>query len=139
MVQPGSAAPLGATVVDGGVNFSLYSHHADAVELLLFDEGSAEPAATIALDPASQRTDNYWHVFVAGLGAGQRYGYRVTGPDQPGDGLRFDPSKVLLDPYARAVIDDDYDRALASTPGRAQRRSGHDRRGGRPDHLRLGG
>ena len=67
MVQSGSAAPLGATVVDGGVNFSLYSHHADAVELVLFDEGSSDPSATIALDPTTQRTDNYWHVFVPGL------------------------------------------------------------------------
>ena len=117
MIQPGSAAPIGATVVDGGVNFSLYSHHAEGVELLLFDQGAVEPATTIALDPTTNRTDDYWHVFVPGLRAGQRYGYRVTGPDQLADGLRFDPSKVLLDPYARAVIDDDYDRALASTPG----------------------
>ena len=117
MIQPGSAAPIGATVVDGGVNFSLYSHHAEGVELLLFDQGAVEPATTIALDPTTNRTDDYWHVFVPGLRAGQRYGYRVTGPDQLADGLRFDPSKVLLDPCARAVIDDDYDRALASTPG----------------------
>ncbi len=119
MAQPGRAAPLGATVVDGGVNFSLYSHHAEAVELVLFDEGSAAPSATIALDPTTHRTDNYWHVFLPGCRAGQGYGYRVAGPNRPGDGLRFDPSKILLDPYARAVIDDDYDRALASTPGAA--------------------
>ena len=83
MVESGRAAPLGATVVDGGVRFSLYSHHAEGVELLLLDEGSAQPTATIAFDPITDRTDNYWHRFVPGLHAGQRYGYRVTGPDEP--------------------------------------------------------
>jgi Carbohydrate-binding module 48 (Isoamylase N-terminal domain) len=109
--RPGAAAPLGATVTDDGVNFSLYSSAADAVELLLFDAADVPASAlTIALDPVTNRTDNYWHVHVAGVGTGQLYGYRVSGPHRPDDGLRFDHSKVLLDPYARAVIDDSYDR-----------------------------
>jgi glycogen operon protein len=115
--EPGTPAPLGATLHGGGVNFSLYSHHAASVELVLFAEGSSEPTATIPLDRARHRTDNYWHVFVPGLRAGQQYGYRVTGPDRPEDGLRFDQTKLLLDPYAKAVVDDDYDRVRASQPG----------------------
>ncbi|HEV7951252.1 MAG TPA: alpha-amylase family glycosyl hydrolase, partial [Glaciihabitans sp.] len=115
--EAGTPAPVGATVRDGGVNFSLYSHHAETVELLLFSAGVAVPSATITLDPARHRTDNYWHIFVPGLKTGQEYGYRVSGPDIPGDGLRFDNSKALLDPYAREVIDDNYDRIAASQPG----------------------
>jgi len=114
--ERGTPAPLGATVRDSGVNFSLYAHHADAVDLVLFAADGSAPSV-ILLDPARHRTDNYWHAFVPGLGAGQQYGYQVRGPDRPGDGLRFDPSKLLLDPYAREVIDDDYDRLLASRPG----------------------
>jgi isoamylase len=72
---------------------------------------------TILLDPVHHRTDNYWHVFVPGLPAGTQYGYRIGGPSRPGDGLRFDSSKLLLDPYAREVVDDDYQRMLSSQPG----------------------
>jgi len=115
--ERGTPAPLGATVRDGGVNFSLYSHNADAVELVLLAPGESAPSVTIPLDPALHRTDNYWHAFLPGVRAGQQYGYRVRGPDRPGDGLRFDPSKLLLDPYAREVVDDDYDRLIASQPG----------------------
>jgi isoamylase len=115
--ERGTPAPLGATVRDGGVNFSLYSHDADTVELVLFTPGTPDPSATLLLDPSRHRTDNYWHAFVPGLRAGQQYGYRITGPTRPEDGLRFDPSKLLLDPYARAVIDDDYDRTTASQIG----------------------
>jgi isoamylase len=116
-VERGTPAPLGATVRDGGVNFSLYSHNADEVELVLLAPGESDPPVTIPLDPARHRTDNYWHAFLPGLRAGQQYCYRVRGPDRPGDGLRFDPSKLLLDPYAREVVDEDYNRLLASQPG----------------------
>jgi glycogen operon protein len=98
------------------VNFSLYSHSAESVELLLFADGSSEPGVALALDGQQHRTDNYWHVHVPDVGAGQRYGYRVSGPSRPRDGLRFDATKVLLDPYAKAVIDDDYDRVQACAP-----------------------
>jgi len=114
--ERGTPAPLGATMRDGGVNFSLYSHHAESVRLVLFAPGTNNPAGTILLDPAHHRTDNYWHVFLPGVRAGTQYGYGITGPSRPSEGLRFDSSKLLLDPYAREVVDDDYDRGLSSQP-----------------------
>jgi isoamylase len=116
IAEPGMPTPLGATVRDGGVNFSLYSNSAEAVELLLFAADAPEPSAILDLNQDRHRTDNYWHIFVPGLSAGQEYGYRIDGPARPADGLRFDRSKLLLDPYARSVLDDRYDRALASQP-----------------------
>ncbi|MFO0012590.1 MAG: glycogen debranching protein GlgX [Planctomycetota bacterium] len=101
----GYFSPIGATVMDGGVNFNLYSRHATGVELLLFDrEDDAIPARTITLDSHSNRTYNYWHIFVPRIHAGQLYGYRVLGPYEPQCGMRFDSQKVLLDPYGRAVV-----------------------------------
>src|SRR6476661_1620627 len=96
----GQISPLGATVRDGGVNFSLFSRTAAGVELLLFDRADAPtPARVVPLDPVANRTYYYWHAFVPGVKAGQLYGYRVSGPHEPDRGLRFDPRKVLLDPY----------------------------------------
>jgi isoamylase len=101
----GSSAPLGATLVHGGVNFSLFSRSATAISLVLFDrEDDAAPSQVIALDPVANRTYHYWHAFVPGVAAGQLYGYRVSGPDASADGFYFDPGKVLLDPYGRAVV-----------------------------------
>jgi isoamylase len=101
----GQGSPLGASVVDGGINFSLFSRTAAGVELLLFDrEDDARPARVLTFDPAANRTYHYWHVFVAGVLPGQIYGYRVQGPPAPANGLRFDPAKVLLDPYGRGVV-----------------------------------
>ena len=101
----GHSSPLGATVLPGGVNFSVYSRNASGVELLLFDrEDDAEPARVITIDPAMNRTYHYWHVFVPDVKPGQLYGYRVYGPFDPASGMRFDPSKVLLDPYGRGVV-----------------------------------
>ncbi|WP_116813425.1 glycogen debranching protein GlgX [Steroidobacter cummioxidans] len=101
----GKSAPLGATLVPGGVNFSAYSKHATGVELLLFDgEDDSRAARTISLDPAINRTYHYWHVFVPDVRPGQRYGFRVDGPWDPARGLRFDRCKVLLDPYGRGVV-----------------------------------
>ena len=115
---PGAPNPLGATVQATGVNFSIFSYHASAVELLLFDYGDQkQPSSVFHLDPACHRTGSYWHIFVPGAKAGQIYGYRIDGPFAPKQGLRFDSSKLLLDPYARAVIDDQYDRAAASRYG----------------------
>ncbi len=101
------------------MNFSLYSRHATGVELLLFDsEDCARPSRTICLDPDVNRTYYYWHLFVPGLKAGQLYGYRVRGPFEPCKGMRFDPEKVLLDPYARSVIvPRHYSRAAAAEAG----------------------
>lgn len=101
----GTSWPLGTTVVDGGVNFSLYSRNAARVELLLFDrQDDAAPARVIDIDPTVHRSYHYWHIVVPGLAAGQIYGYRVQGAADPERGVRFDPAKVLLDPYARGVM-----------------------------------
>src|SRR3954471_23423364 len=102
--ETGRSSPLGATVVEGGVNFSLYSRTAAGVELVLFDrEDDAAPSRVVRIDPATNRSYHYWHVFLPRVSPGQLYGYRVEGPSDPALGLRFDPTKVLLDPYARGV------------------------------------
>src|SRR5258708_5028877 len=100
----GRSSPLGATVVDGGVNFSLFSLNATGVELLLFDQVDEAPSRVITIDPAAHRTYQYWHAFVPGISSGQLYGYRVSGPADGANGLRFNAGKVLLDPYGRGVV-----------------------------------
>jgi glycogen operon protein len=99
-VTPGRFHPLGATLTPEGVNFALYSERAEGVDLLLFDRPDSEPSEIITL---TARDRFVWHALVHGLKAGQLYGYRVRGPWQPEKGLRFNPAKVLLDPYAKAV------------------------------------
>jgi isoamylase len=100
----GCSYPLGATVSRGGVNFSLYSRDASGVDLPLFAyEDDARPKV-ITLDPFNNRTYHYWHVFVPGILAGQLYGYRVHGTFDPSQEMRFDSSKLLLDPYGRSVV-----------------------------------
>jgi glycogen operon protein len=117
-IQRGQSSPLGATPTATGTNFSLFSRTATGVELLLFaGEDDAHPQ-TIRLDPVINRTYHYWHAFVPGVRAGQLYGYRVHGPADPASGLRFDPGKVLLDPYARGiVVPASYNREAACRPG----------------------
>jgi isoamylase len=101
----GQSYPLGATILPDGVNFSLFSRSASAVELLLFDrEDDTRPSRVIPIDPTANRTYHYWHVFVSGLRPGQIYGYRVHGRWDPAKGMRLDPTKVLLDPYGRSVV-----------------------------------
>jgi glycogen operon protein len=101
----GRSSPLGATIAEGGANFSLFSRSGTGVELLLFDrEDDPRPARVIRIYPSTSRTYHYWHVFVPGVRVGQIYGYRVEGPFDPASGMRFDPAKVLLDPYGRAVV-----------------------------------
>ena len=103
--KAGQSSPLGATLVDGGVNFSVFSKHATGIELLLFESvDDARPKCVISIDPANDRTYHYWHVFVPSVKAGQVYGYRVHGAFDPSSGMRFDSSKVLLDPYGRGVV-----------------------------------
>ena len=94
---PGSQFPLGSTLTDGGVNFALASTVADGIVLCLFDEQGAETRV-----PIRDYDAGVWHVFVPGIGAGQPYGYRATGPYDPAAGVRCNPAKLLLDPYARA-------------------------------------
>ena len=98
-VPCGTSFPLGASVVAGGVNFSIFSRHATRLELLLFDRvDDARPARTVTLDPASNRSYHYGHTFVPGLNAGQIYAFRADGPHEPERGLRFNPNKLLIDP-----------------------------------------
>jgi isoamylase len=95
---PGSQFPLGATVTETGTNFAVTAGVADGMLLCLFDEADAETRVPIA-----DRDGDVWHVFVPGIGAGQAYGYRATGPYDPARGVRCNPAKLLLDPYTRAV------------------------------------
>jgi glycogen operon protein len=114
-----SPAPLGATLVAGGVDFSVFSRDASRIELLLFDRvDDARPARVVPIDAAANRHYHYWHVFVPGVQRGQLYGYRASGAFDPARGLRFDPLKVLLDPYGRGVVvPDGYSRSAAAMSG----------------------
>ena len=119
VVSTGCSSPLGATVFPEGVNFSVFSRNASGVELLLFDrEDDARPTRVLAIDPAKNRTYHYWHVFVAGVKPGQLYAYRAYGPFDTASGMRFDPGKVLLDPYGRGVVvPKNYSREAACRQG----------------------
>jgi glycogen operon protein len=118
LVEAGEPHPLGATVDATGVNFSVFSEHADSIELLLFDEhDSVEPFQTISLGPPLHRTFHFWHCYVRGLKPGVHYAYRVGGPWDPhGRGYRFNPNKVLVDPYAKGITTTLWDRGAACTP-----------------------
>ena len=98
--RPGKPYPLGATWDGAGVNFAIFSEHAEKVELCLFRGDATREAARI---PLSERTDFVWHGYLPGVRPGQLYGYRVSGPYDPSAGHRFNPAKVVLDPYAKAV------------------------------------
>ncbi len=114
-IHPGRPAPLGATVTGEGVNFSIYSTNATGIEFLLFDRYDQDtPSQVFSLSPEVNRTYYYWHHFVPGLKAGAIYAYRAHGPYLPEEGLLFNPNKVLLDPYTRAVAyGDNWQRADA--------------------------
>ncbi|HET9917515.1 MAG TPA: glycogen debranching enzyme GlgX, partial [Candidatus Binatia bacterium] len=100
-VWPGKPYPLGATWDGAGVNFALFSENATAVDLCLFDlSDSTKETARI---PLRERTGQVWHIYLPELRPGQLYGYRVHGPYEPVRGHRFNPAKLLLDPYAKAV------------------------------------
>ncbi len=116
---PGSPAPLGATCLPGGVNFSIHAPAAHSLDLLLFDQADAPlPSITITLDPLSNRTATYWHIFLADCGHGQIYGWRARGSQKTALGQGFDGDKVLLDPYGRAVTGTNiYNRQAARSRG----------------------
>jgi glycogen operon protein len=97
-VWPGAAYPLGATYDGSGTNFALFSEVAEKVELCLFDEDGTEQRHRL-----TERALGIWHGAIPGVRPGTRYGYRVDGPWDPEQGLRFNPHKLLLDPFARAV------------------------------------
>jgi isoamylase len=95
---PGRPYPLGATWDGGGTNFSLFSEHAERVQLCLFDDDGEETRIEL-----TERRALNWHCYLPGVGPGQRYGFRVRGPYAPLEGQRFNPAKLLLDPYAKAI------------------------------------
>jgi isoamylase len=97
-IWPGRPFPLGPVWDGHGTNFSLFSEHAERVELCLFDADDRETRFEV-----TERTAFNWHCYLPEVGPGQRYGYRVHGPYEPGRGLRFNPDKLLLDPYAKAI------------------------------------
>lgn len=119
IIPSDSDSSLGVTIRNGGANFSVYSRNARAIELLFFDhEDDAKPSRIIPIDHRSQRTYHYWHTFVEGVETGQLYAYRVHGPFDPNNGHRFDPDRILLDPYGRSVaVPRNYNREAASETG----------------------
>ncbi len=94
----GAPQPLGVTWDGSGINVAIFSEHATGVELCLFDEAGHEERIRLR-----ERTDMVWHGYLRGIGPGQRYGIRVHGPHEPREGHRFNPHKLLLDPYARWI------------------------------------
>ncbi|WP_016777857.1 glycogen debranching protein GlgX [Anaerophaga thermohalophila] len=95
---PGRPYPLGATWDGKGVNFALFSDNAHGVELCLFDKDNNETRIKVY-----ERTHNHWHIYIPGIKPGQRYGYRIHGPYEPVKGARFNPNKLLIDPYTKAL------------------------------------
>jgi isoamylase len=103
-VRGGSPLPWGAHPHGDGVNFALFSRHATRVRLEFYDRaGDSTPSRVFDLDPERHRTGDVWHVWVRGVAPGQFYGYRVEGPYAPAEGHRFNPRKLLLDPFATAL------------------------------------
>ena len=94
--------PPGVTLVEGGAQVCVYAGHADGVQVCLFEPGDVH-GETERRVPLTERVYGYWFGFVPGMGVGQRYGFRVSGPWAPHDGMRYNPAKLLLDPYARAI------------------------------------
>ncbi|MGE8427800.1 MAG: glycogen debranching protein GlgX [Sphingobacterium sp.] len=99
-IYTGSPYPLGATYDGEGVNFALFSEHAEAVELCLYNSSDEEEIAKFKI---TEKTHQVWHIYLSGIKPGQRYGYRVYGPHDPSQGHRFNPHKLLIDPYAKAI------------------------------------
>jgi isoamylase len=109
---PGDSYPLGATYDGAGTNFALFSEVADRVELCLFDDNGGETRVVL------HEVDGFvWHCYLPGIGPGQRYGYRVHGSYRPAEGVRCNPAKLLIDPYAKAIEGRvDWDPAVFSYP-----------------------
>jgi isoamylase len=101
VVWPGEPYPLGATWDGEGVNFALFSENAEKVELCLFDDSGKNEIERIEI---REHTDQIWHCYLPHCRLGQLYGYRVYGPYDPTNGHRFNPNKLLLDPYAKATV-----------------------------------
>jgi isoamylase len=116
-VLAGRPHPLGATCDEQGVNFSVFSQHAYGMELLLFlSHNSPFPSQVFRLDPNVNRTFHFWHIYISGIGPGTHYAYRVYGPEDPHfRGHRFNPNKVLIDPYGLGFTNTLWDRLKACT------------------------
>ncbi len=115
-VQSGSPLPWGARSRGEGVNFSIFSRHATHVRLEFYDgqRPMRTPSRVIEFDPVRHRTGDVWHVWVRGVASGQLYAYRVDGPYRPEEGHRFNPHKLLFDPFANAITGlDNWDFAPA--------------------------
>ncbi len=111
-VRPGRHSPLGATWDGSGVNFAVYSENATGMEVCLFDEHGERRI------PLREHTMHVWHGYIHGIGLGQRYGFRAHGPYEPASGNRFNPNKLLVDPYARTVEGKiDYDEPVFGYAG----------------------
>ncbi len=118
----GSPSPLGATWVESeqAWNFALFSRHATGATLLLYDNDVVKPVAQIKLDPVQNKSGAIWHCFVpeSSAAGAKHYAWRIEGPHEPASGQRFDPEKVLLDPFAIAVhFPKDFSRQTAGQPG----------------------
>ncbi len=99
-VRPGTPVPLGPTIDGTGVNFAVYSEHATRIDICLYESGNDTPSRTVTLP---ERTNFVWHGWIDGAQAGARYGIRAHGPYDPVNGQRFNPAKLLIDPYARSL------------------------------------
>lgn len=118
VTRAGQPHPLGATVYPDGVNFSVFSQHALSMELLFFaSEDDLEPMQVIPMTSEANKSFHFWHVFVVGAKPGLHYAYRVAGPDLTDLGLRYDPHKVLIDPYAYGNSMKLWNRGDACVPG----------------------
>ena len=103
-VVRGHPQPFGVSLLAEGVNFAVFSRHATAISLVLFRPGELNPMLELPFDPSINRTGDVWHIGLQGLAPGFEYGYRVAGdPDDTSPVHRFDASKVVLDPYAKAI------------------------------------
>ncbi len=112
ILQSGHFSPLGATPDEAGVNFSIFSQNATAVTFLLFDDPeSTTPLLEIPLNPLEHKTFYFWHLYVRGARPGMLYAFRVDGPHEAEHGHRFDPRRLLIDPYARGISTALWDRA----------------------------
>jgi len=114
----GDPHPLGSTVYPDGVNFSVFSQNAAAIELLLFAEGnSTEPFQVIKMTDEGNKSFHFWHIFLVDAKPGLHYAYRVHGPEEKQPGHRFAPEKVLIDPYALGNSMELWNRGAACMPG----------------------
>jgi isoamylase len=103
-IRSGVPLPLGASAKGNGVNFAIFSRHATGVRLDFFDRvADSAPARSIRLDPVRNKTGDIWHVWLEGIEPGQLYGFRFAGPYLPHEGRRFNPNKLVVDPYATAI------------------------------------